>query len=278
MEVMVVSAILGGLAYFGMQLIDETRRSQRNMDHRFTALSTTQEIYALLSQAQNCTETFRGISIKDYLVEASPIPIDSFKKMRNLPNDQITILETNQITKAPFPKKKMHMRAPFLKLRNYEKQSALNEQQAVDVYLYIPFHWDSQSSVKKIPLSFNFNEQGDLLSCSTMAGQSQQTLQILDPTDDPQLENISGAQACKDKGMSCLRVLSKSYAARVYGQLGLDNLCQTNYNQNLEAIKQGVQLSPWHSCEAKLGIFDTYKLDSKGLQLTCESIFMAICQ
>ena len=275
---MVVSGILGGLAYFGMHLIDESRRSQRNMDYRFTALSTTQEIYTLLSLSQNCSETFKSITIKDYLVEGSPLPIDSFKKIRKQSNDQTTILETNHITMAPFPKKKMHIRTPILKLREYENQSVLNEQQEVDTYLYIPFHWGSQSSVKKIPLSFNFNEQGDLISCSTMASQSQTALLILDPTVDPSLKNISAAQACKDKGMSCLGVLSKNYAARVYGQLGLDNLCQTNYNQNLEAIKQGVQLSPWHSCDAKLGIFDTYKLDNKGLQLTCEGLFMALCQ
>ncbi len=275
---MVVSAILGGLAYFAMQLIDESRRAQRNMDNRFTALSTTQEIYAVLSQPQNCSETFKTMAIKDYLVNGSSLPIDSFKKIRKLPDDQTSTLETNPITKAPFPKKKMHMRAPSLKLRKYEKQSALNEQSVIDAYLYIPFHWDSQSSVKKIPLTFNFNEQGDLLSCSTMANPSQQGIHILDPSVDSELNNISGQQACKEKGKTCIQVLSKNYAARVYGQLGLDNLCQTNYNQNLPGIKQGVQLSPWHSCDAKLGIFDTYKLDSKGLQLTCEGIFMAFCQ
>lgn len=260
--------------------MDGQIKSQKNLEKRFEALNRATEIQRILTSSKNCRETFKNINFTDYLFNQEPLPLTDFKKYRKIKIGNSTkeeFLSTNTI-KSPYPSKSFHLRRPFIKLRDYEKVKEGETIREVDIYLILPFSWTEQSTARKIPLSLRLNDQGKIESCSTGNSSGAEQLVVLDPTKNPPLNGLTGKKACKDQGLTCLKVYSQNYATTVYGQIGLDNLCATNYNKSLPGVEDGANLSQWHSCDAKLGIYETYSIDKKSLQLTCKGIFSSFCQ
>ena len=97
-EVMVVAAILGGLSFYAMQLIDGQRRAQKGMDSRFEASSVTAEVLSILNSSENCRETFKGIDLASFISSGNPLPIASFRKKRTLPDGEVLFMETHTIS------------------------------------------------------------------------------------------------------------------------------------------------------------------------------------
>ncbi len=248
------------------------------MDSRFEASSITAEIFSILQVSRNCIETFKDIKLPDYIGNGKLLPLENIKKLRVLPSGEEIFLETNPFSPPNNPQKSFHLSAPYFKVRSYDTWSSYQETPAIDVYFHLPFIWEEQTTLKKIPLSLVFNESGELSHCSVQGNTEKGGLLIIDPTKEDVKKESTGDEACSAKGKTCVAVTSQNYATRVYGQFGLDNLCHSNYNTGLVGVKQGVYLSSWHDCSAKLGSHETYTLDKEGLQLTCLGIFVALCQ
>jgi prepilin-type N-terminal cleavage/methylation domain-containing protein len=290
-EVMVVSGILGALAYFAMSMIENNKRAQKDVENRFMATTLSSEIQTLLKSPENCLKTFenQGLSYQEMRKHqnsnqsSSPIPIGirAIKKKKNLHAKDTSPKESTFIDAFPLAtnsarQKPLEMDKLQLKIREYENLSE-GIHQEIDTDALLHFRWDKGSTTRKFPLSLSFDESGKLVSCSSGGTSTETQLTILDPTKEERWQDLSGNEACEKRGLRCLNTFSHNYATRVYGQIGLDNLCQTNYNRELRGVQLGANLSPIHSCDAALGTYETYTLDKKGLQLTCMGIFMAYC-
>ncbi len=277
-ELMIAASILATLSYFGMQLMEGQLKTQKGLEKRFESLNAASEIQSVLAHNKNCLATFEGINLKEHLFNQGPLSLEYFIKLRKISNDEVVELKIWPINKDPSPPKKFHLGPPFVKMRDYEKFQSSDEILQVDTYLYLPFHWESITSTRRIPLSFELNKDGQITNCSSVSNKEDGKVMVIDPTKNTAQKGRSGHKACESLGKKCIRVYSQNYATTVYGQVGLDNLCETNYNQGLVGVKDGANLGAWHDCDAKLGVYETYKIDKKKLQLSCNGIFMAMCQ
>lgn len=282
-EVMIVAAIMAGISYFAMELLDGQRKSQRDIENRFELLEMITEISSTLKNNANCLETFKDQDVRNILkssnrrdskTSSDQLDLEGIKKVRS---GQVVLTHS-------FAKNKSSWKVPVaveLKLRDYElTNSNLEKINQWDGQLSLSYSWDKKSKrvvTKSINLSFTFDESAKLISCHGGSGAGG-ILVIADPSKDTSLVGKTGYIACQDQGKTCVAVHSQNFASRVYGQEGLDNLCQSNYDNSLSAVVAGVNKSNWHSCEVQLGTFDTYSIKRSGLELQCQAIFSALCQ
>ena len=276
-EVIIVAGIMAGISYFAMELLDGQRRAQKDVENRFELVEMISEMTSILRNNSNCLETFKGQDIKKILKNQQQLNIAGIKKVRS---DNVVL--THDFTHDPSKGKSWKRPvAVSLQLRDYEETNKdLDQLNQWDGSLLLSYQWDKKSKrkvTKSINLSFTFDNEGKLSSCQGESG-STGTMAIADPTADTSLVGLNGHQACQSLGRSCVAINSQNFASRVYGQEGLDNLCQSNYGLSHFGVNTGVNKSNWHKCEVQLGIYDTYAIKRSGLELQCQAIFTAICQ
>ena len=61
-EIMLATAMLGGLALAGMQLMKNQSEGQKTVEKKFETVTAASDMRSLLSDPDNCTETFRGLN------------------------------------------------------------------------------------------------------------------------------------------------------------------------------------------------------------------------
>ncbi|MCR9205104.1 MAG: hypothetical protein NXH75_11030, partial [Halobacteriovoraceae bacterium] len=140
---------------------------------------------------------------------------------------------------------------------------------------------DSPSFPKGTRINFTVDPSSfEILACQaaqSIGGSSGGTFSIVDSTVDKSMDGLTGNEACDLNNKKCSHVLSQNFASIVYGQDSLANLCQINYNSKANDIKSGTMLSNIHSCDAKVGTYETYLLKQKTSGVTCKGMFRAIC-
>lgn len=289
-EVMVAAAILGALSYFGLQLTEQMRANQKATEKRFEAFSLSSEVQTLLASSGNCLETFKDIPIKslaDWEKESEAnTSISSLKKKFYLANNPEPIIrEKFKVSPIDEPIYYSGLRVDSYLLEkdpeDYISEDSLEASLTLKIRL---FHSGDQLIQKRLPLTFKFDpvEPSKLTSChSSGSGASGGggATEIIDPIKETSAANKTGNEACKELGKTCAFVSSINYASNLYGEQGaLSNLCLIGYNQGLPGIDNGNPKSNIHSCEAKIGRFQTYQISEKDYGLTCQGIFLAHCQ
>lgn len=288
-EVMIVASLMAFLGVLGLNLRDSTQRSQNILEGKFSSLQLKQEIESILANSQNCRETFQGIEIRKFEAEKEgyqeDLPLTSL----------IQIIKASDPSNEDIKRDVFKLNEPLdytgTKIEKYKlKRDSLSFIQfgftRATLTLVTNFSFkvsDSPIHQKGIRLNFTVDPDNlEIQDCSVASGGTTSgsggSFTILDSIEDKSLEGQTGDAACESLGMKCSHVQSLNFAAEVFGQDSLANLCQINYNSSANEIKKGTIKTNIHSCEAKLGIYETYVLKTKSSGVTCKGIFTAICR
>jgi prepilin-type N-terminal cleavage/methylation domain-containing protein len=298
-ETLIVAAVLGALSLFAMELLDRQTRMLKTVENKFALQSVHAQISNLLSASNNCLESFRTTDIKAYLLDSeaesdkadnSVIPflqkeflfkeedsdeVESEYKptFHTIKSDPSSKYEGLTITKYNFD----------LREDNLLEQESLSATVSLNIYYDLgPNTLGGRQKRKSLNLSLKFSEENpsELTSCKvTSSGAiNKGSLIHLNPIAETEFKDMTGDEACESIGKGCVQVLSQNYASKAYGQIGIGNLCQINYNKTLQGVKKGSPVSNIHDCTAKLGQFETYKIEKTAFGVTCQGIFTAQCQ
>lgn len=286
-EVMIAAGLIGFFAILGMNMRDTMQRSQKILEGKFSSFQLMQDIETILSSGNSCYETFKEIDLKPFELEKEgfiqEIPIEGIKQVIQ-PEDK----EDEPIIKDVFKKNEKLDYAGTRISKFSLKKDGLSFIEKGFSRVTLTFNPSFQFDVKDSPthikgarINFtvdpdNFQIQGCSISRTGSSGGG--GLSIADPTKDKSLEGMTGDQACESLNMACSHIVSQNFAAVVYGQDSLANLCQINYNSNANEFEKGTLLSNIHSCAAKVGTFETYVLKQKTSGVTCKGIFSAVCK
>ncbi len=297
-EVLVASGIMGVMAVFFYKSFNDNMKQQKTVISRMEESNIINEIRLLLMNQKNCSETLKDqefrldVTGKDNLEE----PILFLKKVMTSatpegeePTDEVTKEKYHLFEKGE--NEAVHGNAR-IKITNYYLQydkevvSNLEKVGREEVNFMVTFSRNSNSfgttdKSYKIPLEITVDKDMKLENCSSLglpnAGKA--GILALDANRSPSLNNLSGSEACKSKGMDCAYVHSTNYLLK---SDGLDAplyspACQSSYNKELDGVKKGVGVSNIHSCSAKLGSHETFDLVVGATTITCAGTFVAFC-
>jgi prepilin-type N-terminal cleavage/methylation domain-containing protein len=292
-ETLIVAAILAALSLFAMELLDRQSRMLKSVEHKFAMQSVHAQISHILSSSVNCRSSLETLDIKDILlsdsIDSQESAIESLQKEFTLKVDdeiETEIRPTYSINKGT-----NDPRYEGISIQKYTlslREDNFLDEDSLTATISLNVHYDLGANTLggryhrrsiNLALKFNPDEPATLSSCyGGNSSASASSLTIIDPLEQADLSGISGTQACQNLGKVCVQVISLNYASKAFGQIGIGNLCQINYNQPLEGVKQGSPISNIHSCEALLGQYETYKIEQTGFGVTCQGIFKAQCQ
>jgi len=292
-ETLVVAAILGALSLFAMEMLDRQNKMIKTVEAKLALQSVHSQLGEVVAKEANCMASFDAINIKSSLAapkEDSGSLFDSLQKefeFINGPDIEVELRPVFQ-TQTGDPKASYEgitIQKYTLSLRedNFIEDDSLSATVSFDIHYDLgPNILGGRYHRKSINLAMRFSDADPTVLTSCHSAKSSSTkgssIAYLDPLTQPDYTNVSGNEACKSIGKTCLQVISQNYASKAYGQIGIGNLCQINYNQPLLGVKQGAPISNTHSCEAKLGQFETYKVEQAAFGVTCQGIFTAQCQ
>ena len=289
-EVLVVAGIMGGMALFAMQLLDNQTKSAKDFETRMNILSATMEIRNLLSNPLNCTETFRDANFENSLSDPETTIINTILDIKNPEVEPMEFRNTYNDRSNGGKFSGLGFLIESYHLSDVEEDVEFsNDNPYRNAYLKIKFYRGKDALggshvTKKVKINFRFDpESKELTSCSSsiIGGAPTKPLTIVDPLTEEALKDKTGEEACAIKGLNCSYVTSTNYVSSYTSEnangVSLSYLCAISYNTNLSGVKQGTPIPNVHSCEAKLGNFQTYSLSSNGTSVTCAAIFMAVC-
>jgi prepilin-type N-terminal cleavage/methylation domain-containing protein len=285
-EVMIVSSLLAGMAYFGMELLETMKGNQKEIEGRFVVQSIHSEINQILKTSKHCLESFKAVKLGEEFKKEKrkKDAISSIKKIYIIQKEGLNeedILEKFKIydEKNPIAYSGIRILEYALIIDNedyYNEEVPTSELTLQVKYSYKIGTKRQKEITKDISLSFQFNEEREIVNCGDPATGGS-ALRIINPLVNREFFNKTGNEACLTLNKSCNHVFSNNYATKVYGNSSLSSLCAINYNTTENDFIKGSPVGPIHDCELKLGVFNTYVINKKEYGVTCQAIFMATC-
>jgi type II secretory pathway pseudopilin PulG len=292
-ETLIVAGILGALSLFAMEMLERQNKMLKTVEAKFALQSIHTQITQVVANGTNCFATFNDVNIKPLLLSPKENPEGIFPHLQK-EYESITDNEVDSEFKPIFHTKESDPKAKYegITIEKYTlslREDNFIEEESLSATISLDIHYDLGRNIlggryrrKSLNLSLNFSEEDPSLLTSCHSSNSStnkgSNLVIIDPLSETEYSNLTGQEACQNLGKTCLQVISQNYASKAYGQIGIGNLCQINYNQPLTGVEQGSPISNIHSCEAKLGQFETYKIEQTAFGVTCQGIFKAQCQ
>lgn len=290
-EVMIAAGLLGAIAYMGMNLFEQQSRQARDVTTRFEMQDLMTQMSRLLSDSGSCKASFAEIPFKSGQTLEGPTFLSEVIGKdgdKNLTKDRY-------FTKNADPSKKYGNNT--LQIDRYELSNnndtevGVDEKTGTGTY-YLNIYFDRGDKVvgshillKSLLLNIELDsDKKTIANCYTSGGMGgggkASKLVILDPTVDTSLANLTGIEACNRRGLECVTVHSLNFVFESFGDPSLGQICPTVYNQKLPGIKEAVPKSPWHQCDAKLGVFKTFESITTGGKgnIQCQAVFTAFCQ
>ncbi|GEM_PF-2215756 len=285
-EVMIVSTLLAGMAYFGMDLLETMKGNQKEIEGRFVVQSIHSEISQILKTPRHCLESFKTVKLGEEFnkEKRKKDALSSIKKIYTIhkegPNKE-DILEKFKIYDEKNPLAYSGIRileyALIIDNEDYYNKEVPTAELTLQVKYSYKIGAKRQKEIKKdISLSFQFSEDREIVNCGDTATGGG-ALRIIDPLVNREFFNKTGNEACLTLNKSCNHVFSNNYATKVYGNSSLSSLCAINYNTTENSFIKGSPVGPIHDCNLKLGVFNTYVINKKEFGVTCQGIFMAAC-
>lgn len=296
-EVMITAAIMGAMAIYFTRYFSDQMKQQKTVMIKMEEANLINEIRLHLMNVDNCTESLKENKIKiqgDGKVITSDEIKNLSKKYTLLKKDkdpEVTIVE--KYIKWEKEKAEFRYGQDKLKIHSYgfsiskESFKYLQKFKIGDIDFVVTLDrgkggYGSQLKAYKVPLEIAIDKSSEIISCSSMglpAG-GEAGMVALDTKTIPGLSGNTGEEACRTKKLSCAYVQSTNYLLNSTG--GLDtgyyaHSCTSSYNQSLKGIKNGGGLSNIHSCDAKIGVFETFKLPIGKGEMICAGTFVAVC-
>lgn len=284
-EVMIVAGLLAGLSLVAMHLLEEQKKISKDTQTRFEIEQITAQIARTLSNSNSCLKTFETVKIKE-LLKSDPNFTESIFDTLLKYNDKTE--ESSRIYELNASSKKSYNGIKIVKYEvlNRPPEVELNEDDVQGEVIF-RISYDRGDGVygnkilrKDLILNVNFSQddKNELKNCSTagFSGNSSGQIKILNPEIDKSLIDKSGTENCLAISKTCVAVVSQNFSTSSTGT-NLSNLCNSNYNTGLVGVSQGSQISNFHSCDARLGTYQTYTITGNGFSLQCSGIFVAIC-
>ncbi|GAB4018180.1 MAG: hypothetical protein Fur0010_19240 [Bdellovibrio sp.] len=291
-EVMVAAGLMGVMAYMGMMLYEQQNRQSRDLQSRFEVQDVLAQISSLLANPDSCQASLGVVDI----TQADTVPGPPFlTEFIGVDKNNKAITKDRFLTKLNDSTKKYGNN--LLQIDRYEISTNGDEEMGLNqelkkARLYFNIYFDRGDKVagasvlrKSVIVNFELGDNNKIVSCYSQGmgggkGSAGNKLVIIDPSNDSTVGNLSGAEACAKKGLTCVAVHSHNFVNESYGDPSIGQVCASAYNQNLPGVKNSAPKSPWHQCNAKLGIFTTFTSASSNGQggVQCQAIFSAFCQ
>lgn len=287
-EVLIVSSLLAAMAYFGMDLMETMKNNQKEIEGQFEIQSIHSEITKILSDSKSCIKTFEDSQISSEFSskkEETQIVSHIKKVFQSVEDDRKTEIFTEKFKLYDEKLNNFYNSIRILDYKllmdkeDYYQDSNPNTDLTLQITYGLKRSGKNIKEVKRtIPLSLELSDNypRKIMSCDPSIGPGN-SIEVLDPLADRLLFDKTGFEACESIGRTCKHVFSQNYATKVYGNFSLSSLCAINYNTSENLFKKGSPISPIHSCDLKLGVFNTYIINKKDYGVTCQGLFMAMC-
>lgn len=295
-EVMIAAAIMGAMAMYFTRYFTDLMKQQNTVMTRMEETSLLNDIRLLLMKQDNCTAAFKGIDITYTSDNILPLndPIKHlYRSYKLYKEDEVEEKLVEKFFVWEKGKKEVKYGQKKLKISNYSfKLSKDNykslikfKQGEIEFIVTVDRGQSTYGSEQRsytLPLELALDDSNEITSCSSMgmAGTGGGGIVVLDSNKIPTLMGKTGNEACKTKALSCAYVQSTNYLLK--STAGVDTayystVCVSSYNQTLPGIKSGGGVSNIHSCEAKLGVYETFQLAVGDGIMNCAGTFLAIC-
>ena len=298
-EVLVASGIMGVMAVFFYKSFNDNMKQQKTVITRMEEANIINEIRLLLMNQENCSATLKGqrfsLNVKGLDTLEEPInflqkvmvgpPKDGEESKEKIVKEKFELYEKGE-NEIVHGNARVKITGYSLK---YSKAVVDNLKKVgrEEVDFLVNFSRNSSNfgtaeKAYKVPLEITVDANMELETCSSLglpaAGKA--GILVLNADKSPSLLNMTGNAACKSKGMDCAYVQSTNYVLQSNGVNAplYTPACSSSYNKKMEGVKLGVGVSNVHTCEAKLGSFETFNLDvGDGTTVNCGGTFVAFC-
>lgn len=292
-EVMIAAGIMGVMAVFFYKFFADQMKQQRTVMQRMDEYNIVNEIRLLLMNTDNCAETFKDKEVEKTKTDENVI--DNLKKVyikyeegKTEPTKEV--VEKYELYEKGKNEKKFgqsHIKINSYKIEvDNDGRKIINEFKRGEVELRVEFDrgkgtFGNQNKFYKIPLTVSVDGDNEITSCSSMglpAG-GEAGLVVLKLADNPKLSGVTGNVACKDKGLACAYVASTNFVGVASGvdSSQYTPACINSYNKGLQGVENGNGKSNIHTCEARIGIYETFSISVGTSSITCLGNFHAVC-